>query len=299
MDLSDYRCFEHLAQSLHFARSARGLGMSASALTRRIKAMEEQVGQALVLREPRGVRLTPAGQRFRTFARHQLDQWEEFQNGLRAEAESPVGKLHIACTVTACHTVLPQLLGTFRAQYPGVTLRLITQDATRSLHQLEAGDVDLAVIPTDGAVAEPYSSIPLARTELTWITAVEPSSFDPALSETPLDWANVPLVAPIFGLERSRLDGWFHERSIQPHIVAEVRGNEGIIAMVSLGSGVALVPQLVLDSSPLKSRVRALDLDVPAPYQVSLCCRTRNLTQRVVQLFWHMAQARGAAHPEQ
>lgn len=291
MDQSDFRCFEQLAQTLHFARSARALGMSASALTRRIKAIEEEVGQPLVLREHRGIRLTSAGERFRTFVRLQIDQWEQLQDDLRQRAESPVGQLHIACTVTACHTVLPRLLGTFRQLYKGVTLHLITQDATRSLSQLEAGDVDLAVIPTDRTVGDPLAALTLAQTNFAWITAREPTPFDPALANSPPCYSEIPIIAPISGLERTRLNEWMTRRRIEPHIVAEVRGNEGIIAMVSLGSGVALVPQLVLDSSPLKHKVRVLEgLEVPPPYHVSLCCRKRSLSRRVVELFWNLAQ---------
>jgi LysR family positive regulator for ilvC len=93
-------------------------------------------------------------------------------------------------------------------------------------------------------------------------------------------------------LERSRLDAWFKNERIDPHIVAEVRGNEGIIAMVSLGSGVGIVPQLVLDSSPLKQRVRVLDhLQAPPGYDVSLCCKKRSLGRRVVEVFWELSQS--------
>lgn len=298
MDLSDYRCFEQLTQTLHFARAARALSMSPSALTRRIKAMEEELDQDLVLREHRGIRLTSAGERFRSFARSQIDQWEQLQNELREDAKSPVGQLHIACTVTACHTVLPRLLGTYRHRYPGVTMRLITQDATRSLNQLEAGDVDLAVIPTDGPVSEQLEALSLASTDLTWIKAAESTDFEAALSGTFVDWAQIPIVSPISGLERARMDEWWRKRKLEPHVVAEVRGNEGIIAMVSLGSGLGLVPRLVLDSSPLSHRVEALtDLEAPPGYQVSLCCRRRNLSRRVVELFWELAKEREEVTP--
>ena len=74
--------------------------------------------------------MTTAGKRFRLYAQSQLDQWESLQTELREEATAP-GTLNIACTVTAAHTILPRLLGDYRKHYPGVTLGLITQDATR------------------------------------------------------------------------------------------------------------------------------------------------------------------------
>lgn len=286
MDLTDYRYFEQLAQTLHFARSARALSMSPSALTRRVKAMEDELGQALVLREHRGVRLTAAGVRFRAFARKQIEQWEQLRSELQQDEAVPVGQLHIACTVTACHTVLPSLLGTFRDRYPGVTVHLNTQDAARSLSQLENGEVDWAVIPTDGEPPEQLLALPLATTSLAWIRQNEP--VDPMLETGPESPLSV--VAPLSGLERVRLDAWLKDSARPWHIVAEVRGNEGLIAMVSLGGGIALVPRLVLEASPLRERVReAKELVAPAGYQVSLCCKRRSLDRPIIRLFWELA----------
>lgn len=290
MELSDYRYFEHLAQTMHFARTARALGLSPSALTRRVKGMEEELGQLLLLREHREIRLTAAGERFRSFARSQLDQWEELRNELRDEAEHPTGELHIACTVTACHTVLPRLLSEFRRSYPGVTLRLITQDAARSLTQLEAGEVDLAVIPTDDEIPDSLSHIPLGSTDLVFIRSVEASDWQKALSQCPPDLSDIPLIAPISGLERQRLLDWLRARHLEPPIAAEVRGNEGIIALVSLGGGLGLVPKLVLENSPLRDRVCELpELEPPVGYQVSLCTRERSRGRRAVALLWDLA----------
>lgn len=295
MNLDDLKHFEHLATTLHFGHSARAQGMSASALTRRIQALEDAVGQPLFVRGQRAVQLSDAGQTFRRFARQQLEQWEQLQNTLRAEQETPTGELNVACTVTACHTILPTLLGQFRQRYPSVTLRLMTQDAARSQQSLEAGDLDLAVIPTDTRGAGSLSILPLASTRLVFIAPRDPSS----LGELTLDTdslqrssalANVPLVAPIGGLERKRLDEWLARRKVVPHVVAEVRGNEGILAMVSLGCGIGIVPELVLASSPLRDNVVVLDkLTPPRGYQVSLCARPVSLQRRVVEVFWNLA----------
>jgi LysR family positive regulator for ilvC len=109
---------------------------------------------------------------------------------------------------------------------------------------------------------------------------------------------SVPLVVPIGGLERERLDQWLERQGIVPRVVAEVRGNEGIIAMVSLGSGVGLVPELVLSNSPLIEGIRVLErIPAPSGYQVSLCARPRNLKRRVVEAFWNLAREVVSTNP--
>lgn len=294
MNLDDLRHFEHLASTLHFARSASAQGMSPSALTRRIQALETEVGQALFVRGQRDVQLSDAGRLFRRYARQQLDQWDDLQLALRAEQATPTGELNIACTVTACHTILPTLLSRFRQRYPNVTLRLLTQDAARSQQQLEAGDVDLAVIPTDSAQVANLEVRALASTKLVFVAPKDPALLGhPGLNYDSLqrssELANVPLVAQLGGLERRRLDQWLQQRKVIPRVVAEVRGNEGILAMVSLGCGIGIVPALVLAASPLRDSVHVLDkLTPPRGYQVSLCARPASLERRVVQVFWEL-----------
>lgn len=295
MDLDDFRYFEELARILHFARTAKNLGMSASALTRRVQGLEEQVGRELLIRDHREIKLTEAGVRFRTFARAQLDQWEQLQNELRNDVSAPVGELKIACTVTACHTLLPNLLSEFRELYPNITLRLHTQDASRSLIQLEAGEIDLAVIPTDDEMPAGFAKIEIAYTELSFIAPAASPYLELSKSKRKSDLNELPFVVPLAGVEHSRLSAWLRHNHIDPHIVAEVRGNEGVIAMVALGSGVALVPRLVLENSPLRAKVVELPhLRPPSGYEISLCARKSSLLRKVVELFFKHTEAHRA-----
>jgi LysR family positive regulator for ilvC len=292
METRDLRAFSHLASTLHFARSARALGMSPSALTRRIQALEEELGHPLLLRDARQVRLTRAGEILRRFARAQLEQHAELESELRREEQAPTGELSLACTVTACLTVLPDLLARFRATYPGITLRLVTQDAERSLEQLEAGDVDVAVIPTDPAAEQELAQLLLASTELALIAPASAGALTPRLLAPLEHLAELPFVAQPRGLERKRLDTWLAARGARPRIVAEVHGNEGIIAMVGLGAGVALVPRLVLESSPLGASVREVAVGAAPPgYDVSLCALPRSLERRVIAALFDVADA--------
>ena len=161
--------------------------------------------------------------------------------------------------------------------------------------QLEGRELDLAVIPTEPRPTEGLSVQKLASTRLVFIapkdTSLLGADVDP---KRPIgrasDIAGLPLVAPVGGLERQRLDEWLASRKVVPQIAAEVRGNEGILSMVSLGSGIGIVPELVLASSPLKQSVRVLDrLSPPRGYQVSLCARPQSLTRRIVEVFWEAA----------
>ena len=103
--------------------------------------------------------------------------------------------------------------------------------------------------------------------------------------------AQVPLVVPQSGVARNRLDTWLQLNRIIPNISTEVSGNEALIAMVRLGAGVGVVPQLALERSPFRDDVDMV-ADAPGldPYVVGLCSSKRNLKRPAVKAMWELAQ---------
>src|SRR3569833_4639275 len=93
----EFSVFLHLADSLHFARSAQALHMSPSALTRTIQRLEEELGQPLFQRTKRRVALTRAGEIFRDHARPPLAMHARLMEALATESLAPTGELRIAC----------------------------------------------------------------------------------------------------------------------------------------------------------------------------------------------------------
>ncbi len=174
----DLSLFLHLADSLHFARTAQALHMSPSALTRSIQRLEDELGQPLFQRSKRRVALTRAGEIFRDHARAQVAAHARLLEALATETPAPTGELRIACTVTACHSVLPKLLARCRERYPGIHLQLSTSDAARCMQALENDEVDLAVVPEPDRPAGELRFVRLAHTELAFMA---PAS-DPELA---------------------------------------------------------------------------------------------------------------------
>ena len=101
------------------------------------------------------------------------------------------------------------------------------------------------------------------------------------------DWSRVPMILSERGLARSRVDRWFRDAGVQPNIYAQVSGNEAIVSMVSLGFGVGVVPQIVLDNSPLKEGVRIIDVEPGlAPYEVGLVTQEKKRSSPLIGAFW-------------
>jgi LysR family positive regulator for ilvC len=289
MTLQELKLFRHLAVTLHFGRTSRACNLTPSALTRTIQRLEEELGQPLFIRDNRSVSLTPAGEIFREYAEDALQRWQELTNRLAA-GEIPGGQLSLYCSVTAVYGILPKLLGRFREEYPRVHLNLQTGDAARALVKLRNDEAEVAIAALPKVRPPGLEFLPLIETPLVFIG---PASFPGAViyQGDEIDWQRTPLIMAERGLSRERLDRWLTARQIEPNIYAQVAGNEAIIAMVSLGCGVGVVPRLVLENSPLREQIRILEVTPKLePFSVGVCTQTKNLANPIIRAFWTIAE---------
>ncbi len=289
MNIHDLNTFLAAADLLHFGKASRACNLSPSALTRSIQRLEEEIGRPLFVRDNRTVSLTPAGVRFQAYARKNRLEWKSLQEDLHDEP-TVSGALSIYASITAVYSLLPDLLETYRAAHPQVQLELNTGAAEQAVDQVLAGEIDLAVAALPDRPAARIEFLPLAEIPLVFIAPKQGIHSDPPRKGKRLDLSKAPLVLPRSGLSRTRLDKWLKQNAILPDIRSEVSGNEALIAMVRLGCGVGIVPQLVLERSPFRDEVHVLknapQLD---PYTVGLCAAKRSLTRPAVRALWELA----------
>ncbi len=288
MDLHRLRLFKHLASSLHFGRTSRACHVSASALSRIIQRLEEEIGESLFLRDNRSVQLTPAGEAFRGYTEDVIDRFEVLQKELSQE-QRLTGEISLYCSVTAAYSILPDIFQRFRSTYPDVQLNLQTGDAALAIDKLVSREADLTVAALPAKLPERLFFLEVRRTPLDFIAPVD---FPEAVvfRNGEIDWQQTLLILADYGLSRERTEKWFQEKGITPNIYAQVAGNEAIIAMVSLGCGVGVVPRLVLEKSPLHKKVQVLDVDAALePFAVGICASKKSLQRPQVAAFWKVA----------
>jgi len=287
MDIQSLETFIKTAELLHFGRASRACNLSPSALTRTIQRLEEEVGMPLFLRDNRSVALTDAGKQLLRYARGAVQEWQHFQDSVTTQDAHVTGTLSVYASITAVYSLLPDLLEAYRSAYPNVQLALRTGAAESAIEQLMSGEIDLAVAALPDTQQAQQEFMPLAETPLLFIA---PKSSDHPIGK--LDMAQAPLVVPQSGVARNRLDTWLRHNRVIPNISTEVSGNEALIAMVRLGAGVGVVPQLALERSPFRDDVDIV-VDAPEldPYVVGLCSSKRNLKRPAVKAMWELAQA--------
>ncbi len=281
MDITKLKIFCTLAHQLHFGHAAESCHISPSALSRNIKQLEDDLGIQLFERDNRSVALTQDGKQFLHFAREMLQQWETYQESILSQADQLRGQLSIYCSVTASYSFLYEILTEFRKQHPGIAIKLHTGDPAQSIERVLAGQEDIAIAAKPDKIPTGISFKPITDSPLIFICAKEKTEWDH------IDWNQIPVIIPEEGLARERLDFWFKAQQIKPNIYAEVKGNEAIVSMVSLGFGVGLLPKIVLDNSPLKSSVQQF-VQQPnlGPYSMGICVMEKRLKSPILNAFW-------------
>lgn len=287
MDPRALRQFVTLAGNLHFGRAAEACNVSPSALSRSIQRLEGELGANLFERNNRSVTLTPAGQVFLDYAGDALAQWDAVRNQLMADSGELLGEVSLYCSVTASYSFLFDILAEVRQKHPRIEIKLHTGDPEDAIGRVLSGTEDIAIAARPGNLHAGLSFKPIETSPLVFIVASDHELARRGRLDGS-DWEDWPMILSERGLARNRTDRWFRSIGVQPQIYAQVAGNEAIVSMVSLGFGIGVVPQIVLDNSPLVGKVCTIDVEPGlAPYEVGLVTLEKKLASPLIQAFWY------------
>jgi DNA-binding transcriptional LysR family regulator len=145
MDIAVARTFLEVLKSGSFVAAAANLNITQTAVSARIRVLEEQLGRPLFVRSKAGAKLTPAGQQFHRFAATLVQVWESAE---RAVA-SPVGRermVTLGAEPSLWSPLLkPCLLGT-RREGPSLGVSVRIESAEHLIEQVQDGSLDVAVV---------------------------------------------------------------------------------------------------------------------------------------------------------
>ncbi|MEU9085022.1 LysR family transcriptional regulator [Streptomyces sp. NPDC048357] len=145
LNLERLRTLDALARHGSVSGAADGLHVTTSAVSQQMAKLEREVGQPLLARNGRGVRLTDAGRLLADHAARIISQVELAQADVEAQRGCAVGELRIGAFPTAMRGLLPQALSALRAGHPDVRARVREQEPEESMAAVVRGDLDLAL----------------------------------------------------------------------------------------------------------------------------------------------------------
>ncbi|MNE12126.1 HTH-type transcriptional regulator DmlR [compost metagenome] len=139
---ADLTIFLSIAQHLNFSRAAVELGVTPSALSHALRALENRLGVRLFNRTTRSVALTDAGERLYTRLKPAFRDIDDALEDLNNFRDKPSGNLRITAGRQACELVLLPIVSQYLREYPDVRLEVVEDDA---LVDVVAGGFDAGV----------------------------------------------------------------------------------------------------------------------------------------------------------
>jgi molybdate transport repressor ModE-like protein len=145
-DLTDLRLFLHVAETGSITRGAGRANLALASASARIRGMEQALGVALLERERRGVRPTPAGQALIHHARVVLQQLERMKGELGTYAHGLKGHVRVLCNTAAMAEFLPGPLAAYLAAHPNIDVDLEEKRSYEIVQAVAQGLADLGIV---------------------------------------------------------------------------------------------------------------------------------------------------------
>jgi DNA-binding transcriptional LysR family regulator len=155
MDISALQAFLAVAEAGSFSRAAERIYLTQPAISKRIAALEREIGARLFDRIGRGIHLTPAGEALLNRARAVLKELEDVKRGIANLAGTIAGELALATSHHIGLHRLPGPLKRFHETYTEVRLNLHFMDSEKACRAVAGGDLELAVVTLPPAAEAP------------------------------------------------------------------------------------------------------------------------------------------------
>ncbi|MCX5522682.1 LysR family transcriptional regulator [Streptomyces bobili] len=146
LNLERLRTLDALARHGSVSGAAGGLHITTSAVSQQMAKLEREVGQQLLAKNGRGVRLTDAGRLLADHAARILSHVELAQSDLEAQRGQVVGELRLSAFPTAARGLFPVALAGLREEHPGLRVRSCELEPEHGIAGVIRGDLDLAVV---------------------------------------------------------------------------------------------------------------------------------------------------------
>ena len=134
MDEKDYELLHALDETRNITHAADKLYMTQSALSKRIKALEQELGVEIVLRSRQGIRFTPAGEQVLLHSAAAAREMEKMRRQLASIQGEACGTLRAGISVNFSYYRLPEVLTEYHRAYPKVRLDIATGHS-RNIYQ--------------------------------------------------------------------------------------------------------------------------------------------------------------------
>lgn len=245
----DYRVVLAVARAGTALAAAKALGVTHSTVLRRLGGLESRLGARLFDRSKTGMAATPAGETLRLAAERMEEIDHEATRQIIGRDLGLAGVIRVTTTDTLAARVVPELIASFRAAHPGITLELTTTAGMANLSRREA---DIAVRatrrPPDAALGRRVGDIATALYAAPEIAGL--------VGEDPLT-GSVPWILPDECLADLPSTEWSRRRVPTDRVALRCDSVTNMAAAARAGIGVAALPCFLVEDDPALARIGA------------------------------------------
>ncbi len=284
MDLQLHRLkyFVAVAESANVTRAAHDLHVAQPSVSAQIHKLEAELGAALFHRCQTGMELTQAGELLLPHARSVLAGVAEAVERLRELDGLQRGSLSIAATPSLARALLPAALVELHRQHPGVSIEITEGPSGVLTSKLEAAEIELALLvltsPGDFLVQRP-----LAEEELVCVTGLDHElSSRRRIRLAELHDQPFVMFEDAYTLRQETIDACL-AAGFQPRIATQGGDVDGVLALVTAGLGVAIVPSI---AAHFHIGAHVIRLSDPTPSRIiGLVRRQDHVPSRAAEAF--------------
>lgn len=249
MDIASLSAFIAVAETRSFSRAAEHLFMTQPAISKRIAALEQDLGVSLFDRLGRSIDLTEAGITLLPSARRIVADIATSREEVRSLNEAVAGRLRLGTSHHIGIHRLPPVLKAYTQSCPQVDLDLLFMDSEQACEQVAEGSLELAIVtlpdrPEPGLLTDTIWPDPLA------IVCARDHALAGGQSIVPGLLSEYPAVLPARGtVTRSILFKALEPHAVRVETALETNYLETIKMMVSVGLGWSALPVSMIDES--------------------------------------------------
>lgn len=234
------RSFVVLGRHLHMGLAAAELGVTASALSHSLKALESELGCQLMDRGPKSMRLTQPGRELLAVAGQVMEKLEYLRSRFKERPEWKQPSLRIAAGASACQYLLPPVLREFVESFKGMHIAMDPCSTTEAAQRVLRGDVDCAVCPEPEDLSG-LVSFPIGEDELRFMV---PSAHPWTHRGKATRIEEQSLITPDRHSDaRSLISAHFRTEGIALTPLIEAGSDDAIKQFIRLGLGVGILPE--------------------------------------------------------
>ena len=279
MSLKQYRAFLAVVEHKSVSAAASAMGMTQSALTQNLSALEKQFGFRLLVRNKAGVRLTQEGRRVYRAVEQVVRADEALQKTVEETRRLGGGTIRIATFKSVAVSWLPAMMKAFQQTHPEAVFRLFDGAYAEVDEYVRTGAVDFGFVSLPDALE--CDLIPVKEDRL---LAVLPQGHPLSEAEAvpAAQFGREPVVSLVDSTNQDALRV-LRAAGVEPDIRFQTADDYALISMVETGLGICITHELVLKSD--NHNVVVKELDPPARRTIAIAIPNLKEARPIVREF--------------